>query len=282
MIFHIALLSAGILFFLAGLCILWVWVMKGLPARGNLKYYIRREKPSCKKRVVFLGDSITEARLSADYVAMLRKSFDSSRWEFVNGGIGGDTSYNALSRVDEVIGCKPDMVFILIGVNDVNAALLPENAEWYMWRKKLPEAPSIDNFNRDLGKTVAMLKEAGVAKIALFSLPPVGEDPLSEEFRLTAEFSGIIRQIAEENRAGYIPLNEEMSRIIEKEKPCPEIEYSEWEKSIYRAAFYRYLFGRSYDYIGKRNGFIFHGDYLHINERGASLIAEMACAYLER
>ena len=67
--------------------------------------------------VVMLGDSLTES--GGDW----REFFP----DFVvqNWGISGDTTEGVLGRLDEVIGRKPKVVAVLIGINDVRAGIDP-------------------------------------------------------------------------------------------------------------------------------------------------------------
>ena len=60
--------------------------------------------------VVMLGDSITEG---IDW----RELFPDIR--ILNRGISGDTSTGVLNRLDEVIGRRPKIVFLMIGSNDL-------------------------------------------------------------------------------------------------------------------------------------------------------------------
>src|SRR5262249_1762037 len=43
--------------------------------------------------------------------------------QFLNRGIAGDTSAGVLNRLDEVIGRHPKVVFLMIGINDLQARL---------------------------------------------------------------------------------------------------------------------------------------------------------------
>ncbi len=78
-----------------------------------------------KKKVIFFGDSITEAgakpggyilkigeMAAADHVA--------EQFDFVGAGIGGNKVYDLYLRMeDDVLAKNPDVVVIYIGVNDV-------------------------------------------------------------------------------------------------------------------------------------------------------------------
>jgi len=64
--------------------------------------------------VIMLGDSITEG---IDW----RELFPDVR--ILNRGISGDTSAGVLQRLDEVIGRRPKIVFLMIGSNDLQMGL---------------------------------------------------------------------------------------------------------------------------------------------------------------
>lgn len=69
-----------------------------------------RAMPDHHKRIVFLGDSMTEG-------AKWQELFDEKR--VVNRGISGDVTYGLYARLDEVIQARPLKVFLLCGVNDI-------------------------------------------------------------------------------------------------------------------------------------------------------------------
>lgn len=64
--------------------------------------------------IVFLGDSLTEAGL-------WHELFPDSG--VVNRGIDGDTTADVLERVDQVFNLKPQKLFLMIGINDLNKKL---------------------------------------------------------------------------------------------------------------------------------------------------------------
>ena len=57
-----------------------------------------------------LGDSLTEWGNWHELVPEFR---------IINPGIGGDTSSGVLDRLQEVIGRRPKVVFVMIGTNDI-------------------------------------------------------------------------------------------------------------------------------------------------------------------
>lgn len=73
------------------------------------------------KRVLFFGDSITQAGVKGNgYINLLRKGLDSTKFELIGAGVGGNKIYDLYLRLeDDVLNKKPDLVFIYIGINDV-------------------------------------------------------------------------------------------------------------------------------------------------------------------
>jgi len=78
-----------------------------------------------KKKVVFFGDSITQAGVQeTGYITMMQQMITdenmSENLELIGEGIGGNKVYDLYLRMqDDVIAHDPDIVFIYIGVNDV-------------------------------------------------------------------------------------------------------------------------------------------------------------------
>lgn len=77
------------------------------------------------KRVIFLGDSITQLGAERggyiDLIAgMLKAKSLDSKFELTGAGIGGNKVYDLYLRLqNDVLSKKPDIVFIFVGVNDV-------------------------------------------------------------------------------------------------------------------------------------------------------------------
>ena len=80
---------------------------------------------STKKKVIFFGDSITQAGVQpTGYITkvgeMAARDKKADQYEFIGAGIGGNKVYDLYLRVeDDVLAKNPDIVIIYIGVNDV-------------------------------------------------------------------------------------------------------------------------------------------------------------------
>ncbi|MEI8111912.1 MAG: GDSL-type esterase/lipase family protein [Chitinophagia bacterium] len=82
-------------------------------------------KTAPRKKVLFFGDSITEAGVRpGGYIrlmdSMIAAEYKSGDYELVGAGISGNKIYDLYLRIEEdVINKHPDIVLIYVGVNDV-------------------------------------------------------------------------------------------------------------------------------------------------------------------
>ena len=121
-----------------------------------------------KKKVVFFGDSITQAgvqpggyiRLMDSLVALDKKSAD---YELIGAGIGGDKIYDLYLRMEEdVLKKQPDIVVIYVGVNDV-------------WHKSSSgTGTDFNKFGRFYEAVVAKLQAGGI-KVIICTPAVIGE-----------------------------------------------------------------------------------------------------------
>jgi lysophospholipase L1-like esterase len=233
--------------------------------------------------VVCAGDSITHGRVSINYVDILSQRLSSRGFTLVNAGINSELAYNLGQRLDEIIKCDPDVVTVLIGSNDANATLSESALERSLDEMRLPRNPDSRWFRSNLEAICTRLKSETRARIALLSLPPMGEEPGSDAYRRAAEYSRIIREIAAAQRVDYLPLNEVMTRGIEARGKMPEILFrGDPEFVMYRALARHYLLRESYDDISESYGFLYLTDLLHLNTRGASAVADLIEEYVMR
>ncbi len=93
--------------------------------------------------IVALGDSLTAGfgvKEKEAYPARLEKKLAEAgyRWRVINAGVSGETSGDILSRIDDVLKVKPDIVILEIGVNDGFMGVAP-----YVIRANIEEILSI-------------------------------------------------------------------------------------------------------------------------------------------
>lgn len=198
-----------------------------------------KSAPKCT-RVVFFGDSITEAGVfPGGYIAQLRDTLKAhgkdKRYELMGAGIGGNKVYDLYLRLEEdVLARKPDVVVIFVGVNDV----------WH--RQMFGTGTDADKFQKFYVALIRKFQKKGIRVIAC-TPACIGERPRGQN-QMDGEldrFSAIIRNVASEKN---IPL-------------CD-----------FRAEFMDYSDKNNPD---QRESGILTTDGVHLNDQGNKLIAEM-------
>lgn len=157
-------------------------------------------------KLLFQGDSITDAGRSFDdprqlgggyvkYAAEnLRQAYPQVEFDFINLGISGNQTKDLVARLDkEFVEVQPDVVSILIGINDV----------WHHAgdRSWIPD----ENFEQRYRTVLQALKEQTNARIMMMEpfLIPV-EDKLYFREDLYKKIE-IIRKLAREYADVYLP-----------------------------------------------------------------------------
>lgn len=191
-------------------------------------------------RVVFFGDSITEAGVKpGGYIAQMRDSLVAHKmdaeYELIGAGISGNKIYDLYLRLEtDVLAQKPKVVVVYIGVNDV-------------WHKQtLGTGTDADKFKKFYEALIAKLQEK---KIRVILCTPVcigekkgGVNPLDQDLNT---YSQMIRDLA-------------------KEKNC--------ELTDLRKAFIDY---NAENNDNDRYSSVLTTDGVHLNTKGNKMVAEM-------
>ena len=171
--------------------LLWSWMLF-VPAVSFA------EEPAVKlkagDRIVFLGDSITQAGAGPNgYVTMIRQTLDKKyadlKIEVIGAGISGNKVPDLQRRVDkDVIAKKPTIVFIYIGINDV------WHGEKDPARGTLPDA-----FESGLKEVIGKCRDAG-ATVVLCTPTVIGEknDGANALDAKLDQYADVSRKIAKE------------------------------------------------------------------------------------
>ena len=247
-----------------------------LPLNSPVNFLEDRAQDNNQKTVVCVGNSITHGQVSYNYVNILSERLSDNGYQFVNAGINGNLVYNVVNRLDKIIGCDPDYVTVLIGTNDVNASLSEKNSARYMKDMGLPEKPNAEFFRKNLKELISQLKKRTNAKIAILSLPPIGEEIKHIAWQRTKEYSDIIQGIAEADNIDYLPLHENITEYLLAEDHHPRLSYDNgFRRIMIKGIFSHFLLGTSFDKISANNGFLILTDFLHLNSRGAKMTADL-------
>lgn len=233
--------------------------------KNNPRAYLREEKRSDSIAVICAGDSHTHASLSSDYVAVLRARHDCHRFAFINAGQNGNTCQDLLRRLPEIVSCEPDAVTILIGTNDARAGF-PEAAE--------------HSFQQSLSALLSGLHSQTKARIALLSIPPLGEDLAAEINRGIDRCNAVIRRVADQDSADYLPFSESLRSLIERSGTPSPLRFKLRVGLLLGAPIQHYVLRRSWNEIAARRGFAVHTDQIHLNDRAGEMAADLIGTWL--
>lgn len=233
-------------------------------------------------RVVCLGASIVRGEFSANFVRMLQKRLGTEGFAFINEGVNGDLAYNVLTRIESVIAHQPDFIIILVGTNDVNGVFSPRIGESMQKIKKLPQPPAKTWYRDNMREIVCRLKSATSAHIGLCSLPNIGEDLNSDGNQLLRSYNAILADIARQEEITYIPVNEAQSDYLRTQQTASgrTVEARRLSFITFKFLMLRNLLRLSLDRIARINGFLLSVEGIHMNSKGAGLIADQIEAFL--
>jgi lysophospholipase L1-like esterase len=158
--------------------------------------------PAKKIKVVFFGDSITEAGVNPKGFITIDDSLlnpsGQKGYELIGAGISGNKVYDLYLRIeDDVISLSPDIVVIWVGVNDV-------------WHKKMGTGTDADKFERFY---LALVKKFKAAHIQVIVCTPaaIGEkyDNTNEQDGDLNKYANIIRKIAFNQQLTLVDMRKE-------------------------------------------------------------------------
>jgi isoamyl acetate esterase len=157
--------------------------------------------PDKKIKVVFFGDSITEAGANPNGFIRIDDSLlnagGSGNYDLIGAGVSGNKVYDLYLRLeDDVISKNPDIVVIWIGVNDV-------------WHKKMGTGTDADKFEKFYLAIIKKLKAIN-AKIIVCTPATIGEknDYTNEQDGDLNKYSAIIRKISIDQNLTLIDLRD--------------------------------------------------------------------------
>lgn len=165
--------------------------------------------PIQKRKVIFFGDSITQAGVQpGGYIMKVGElaaaENKSEQFELIGAGIGGNKIYDLYLRMDDdVLNKNPDIVVIYVGVNDV-------------WHKRtFGTGTDPDKFEKFYTAVINKLQARNI-KVVLCTPAAIGErtDFSNELDGDLNKYSGIIRGLAKKNnillvdlRKGFLDYN---------------------------------------------------------------------------
>lgn len=270
------LLATGFLVSVAVAPVAYVVAQVQRRAEGDVEDYLSGP-PATQPPVVCLGASIVRGRASVDFVQILRDRFPERT--FVNAGVNGNTVWEVLQRVDDVLACEPSEVMILVGTNDVLATLAPDGGAKVRDGKHLPTVPSAHDYLINLDAIVARLQVAG-CRVAVASLPPLGQDLEAPANVRLREFNEAIGEVALRRGATYLPVYEALAHELVTAGAAHGPEWTgSWRPGV-QSLGRHFLLGQSYDEIAGRRGRLLSPDDVHLDTHGAAVVADAVERFL--
>jgi lysophospholipase L1-like esterase len=233
-----------------------------------------------KHLVVCLGASMVRGRVSYNFVNLLDQRMAEDGFQFINAGVAGDQAYNVLVRLDSVIDYQPDFIIILVGTNDVTATISPALARISRLTRRFPQPPSTEFYKYNMLRIINMLKEKTSAKIALVSLPVLGEDLESMANHLIKDYNALLKDTADETQVDYLPVYKRQEKYLREVQQGSGRPYESGAMLSIKALVRHYLLRQSLDEISRKHHFSLLTDGIHMNSRGAAFIADEIESFL--
>jgi len=231
-------------------------------------------KNAKKHIVVCLGASMVRGQVSYNFVNLLDQRMTEDGFQFINAGVSGDQAYNVLMRLDSIIDYQPDFVIILVGTNDDTATLSPVLARMSRLTRKFPQPPSAEFYKYNMLRIINTLKERTSAKIALVSLPVLGEELESTPSQLIKNYNALLKELADKEQVSYLPVYERQDKYLREVQQDSGRSYESGGMLPIKALVRHYLLRQSFDEISRKHHFLLLTDGIHMNSRGAAFIAD--------
>ena len=243
---------------------------------------IPAQSTTSSKRVVCLGASIVRGQFSASFVDLLVQRMGNDGYEFINAGVNGDLAYNVAVRLESVLAYQPDFIVILVGTNDVTGMLSPRLAQSVVKFKKLPQLPTFAWYSENILAIVRRLKSGCAARIALCSLPNLGEDLDSPVNATLRTYNAALADIATQEQIAYVPVNECQSDYLRSHQTTAgrRFDVNTVQSLTLKMLLFRLVFRFSLDRIARMNGFLLTTEGIHMNSLGATIIADQIETFL--
>ena len=174
------------------------------PPKGRAEDYLNKNVKSEKKIIACIGDSLTHGNIGQNWVDYLRQEFPNDI--FLNEGINGNTAWQVIQRLDPTLQCQPDLIILLIGTNDALGSFDINSGLRYKKNNELPEVPTLEKYKEHLNE---LIEKIGIkSKIAICTLPPIGENVNSEVNKHVNLFNDHIKLIANQKKLSLLPVSD--------------------------------------------------------------------------
>jgi len=145
-------------------------------------------------KIILFGDSITKG-YAPTFEKAIKDEYSETEITIINAGISGETSQDALKRIDQLVNESPQVVVIGFGMND--------------WRKGV----SKNEFKKNISKMVDEFDKNNT-RVILITINPDHQGFLSGMSKEIDEYSHIIGEVARDKRIKIADVNSLWKREI--------------------------------------------------------------------
>ena len=228
-------------------------------------------------RLVCFGDSITQGSIGTAYVAKIAHAMP--HVDVLNRGIDGDTTFNLLQRIEtDVMAMQPDVVSIMIGLNDFGTAYGERLSRvYYRFLKHVPIAIDIPVFEALYAALIERLQRAQIA-VVLFTPTTLGELPDTPGQALLDGYVTAVYRLAQKY---HVPIVDVRAAFVQamRARPFAGPIYHLWRVPLDNLAIRA---GTTYEQIAHRRGFQLLMDGVHLSDAGAALVANTVLPTLQQ
>jgi acyl-CoA thioesterase-1 len=227
--------------------------------------------PYSSTRVLVVGASTIHGNVSFNIVSELARRLGG--YDFVNGGVNGSTTRQAIERSDAMLQCRPDLVIILIGGND----LLAIRRSPLSRRPADAPAVTIEGYREDLTELVELLRDGTEARVAVCTLPIAGER-LDSAFNVDVDrMNDVIAEVAAGTGVALLPVNAAIRALL------PSLDGRDVRDHpgiVVRGIVLHLGLGVPLTAIARLNGYRVLTDGLHLTPRAGSAAADELARFI--
>ena len=165
------------------------------------------------KRILFIGDSITEGKIGTGYVDIIQRKFPES--QCYNYGHGGDTLFGIFTRLFKILKTqteKYDIIVIEAGHNDLFLPYVKKKWKFTSIRKVTPLSKIKDFYDNGL-RAVSLHSSA---KIIINTISCLGEDINSPINQKRRSVNGQIKDVGSKHGAYIADVSPFFDKILRK------------------------------------------------------------------
>jgi len=248
--------------------------------KGTANNLLQTKSIKTGRVIACIGDSLTHGNIGDCWVDSLRREYPKDT--FLNEGINGNVVWQVHQRIKPILDCKPDIVLLMIGSNDAMASFDKDSGKRYKSNNKLPEVPTFTSYQKLLSELIDSLSD--VSKFALCTIPPIGENKDSAINKHVKKYNEFIELTAKNKNITLLPVSKLLWDDLSMRTYPFKSDYNSNPnpifKRIYGGLVHHYIFKKSWDDVAKSKGQWLLFDQIHLGERGAKIVFNIAKKYI--